>query len=317
MSRVPEAVVAGIAGIGRALPQRVVGNAEIADRLGVDADWIESRTGVRERRIAVDETLTQLASAAAREALDDAGIAAGDVDIVYVATLTADRLLPSAAPLVAGAIGAHGAGAVDVNAACTGFLSALQSAAGLIEVGRARTVVVIGADLLSRVTDVDDRSTAGLFADGAGAVVVTTAGPGVIGPIVIRSDATEAELVVATHAERKIRMAGKLTYRVAVKKLTEVTRELAATAEIGLDDIDLFVYHQANRRILHAVADRLEVPRSRFVVCIDRYGNTSSASIPIGLSEVAASGALRPGARVLMAAFGAGFTWGAGLLEWT
>ncbi len=314
MSRVHEA---GVAGFGRALPQRVVANAEIAERLGVDADWIESRTGVRERRIAVDETLTQLASDAARAALDDAGIAASDVDIVYVATLTADRLLPSAAPLVAGAIGAHGAGAVDVNAACTGFLSALQSAAGLIETGRARTVVVIGADMLSRVTDVDDRSTAGLFADGAGAVVVTTAGPGVIGPIVIRADATEAELVVASHTERKIVMAGQLTYRVAVKKLTEVTRELVAEAEIALEDIDLFVYHQANRRILHAVAGRLGVPASRFVVCIDRYGNTSSASIPIALSEVAESGALRPGARVLMAAFGAGFTWGAGLLEWS
>lgn len=308
--------VAGISGIGCALPRRVVGNAEIGARLGVDEEWIASRTGVRERRLAVEETLTDLATAAGSEALADAEVDAAEVDLVLVATLTADDLLPPAAPLVAGRLGAEGAGAVDLNAACTGFLSALQYAAGVVEVGGAGTVLVIGADLLSRVTDRDDRATAGLLADGAGAVVVTAGGRGAIGPILLRSDASDAELVVASHAERKIRMAGLPTYKVAVAKLTEVTRELAEETGLALDEIDLFVYHQANHRIIAAVGGRLGLDEARVIDCIDRFGNTSSASIPIALAEAAAADRLQTGSRVLMGAFGAGFTWGAGLLEW-
>jgi 3-oxoacyl-[acyl-carrier-protein] synthase-3 len=195
-------------------------------------------------------------------------------------------------------------------------LSALQYAAGVIETGRARTAVVIGADLLSRVTDRDDRSTAGLLADGAGAVIVTPGGAGAIGPILLRSDSSDAHLVVASQTERKIRMAGQLTYKVAVTKLTEVTREISDQAGLALDEIDLFVYHQANHRILAAVGNRLGLDESRVVSCIERYGNTSSASIPIALAEAIMSGRVGPGTRVLLGAFGAGFTWGAGLIEW-
>lgn len=312
----PAGDVAGISGIGCALPSRVVDNAEIGARLGVDEEWIASRTGVRERRLAVEETLTDLATAAGSEALSDAEVEATNVDLVLVATLTADDLLPPAAPLVAGRLGAEGAGAVDLNAACTGFLSALQYAAAQVEVGRAGTVLVIGADLLSRVTDSDDRATAGLFADGAGAVVVTAGGRGAIGPILLRSDASDAELIVASHAERKIRMAGLPTYKLAVAKLTEVTLELVEGSGLALEEVDVFVYHQANHRIIAAVGDRLGLDETRVIDCIDRFGNTSSASIPIALAEAASSGRLPAGSRVLMGAFGAGFTWGAGLLEW-
>jgi 3-oxoacyl-[acyl-carrier-protein] synthase-3 len=302
--------------VGFAVPGNIVTNDVIGARLGVEGDWIASRTGVRERRIAVEETLTDIATEAAAEALSSSGIEPAAVDLVLVATLTADDLLPPAAPLVAGRLGAHGAGAVDLNAACTGFLSALQYAAGAIETGRVRTVVVIGADLLSRVTDEDDRSTAGLLADGAGAVVVTAGGAGVIGPILLRSDSSDAELVVASGTEPKIRMAGQLTYKVAVAKLTEVTRELTEQAGLTLGDIDLFVYHQANQRILAAVGNRLGLDESRVVSCIEHYGNTSSSSIPIALATAVAAGRVGPGTRVLMGAFGAGFTWGAGLVEW-
>ena len=309
---------AGVAGIASAFPRRVVDNEEIGARLGVDGEWIASRTGVQERRLAsADETLVELAAAAGAGALANAGIDPPAVDLILVATITQDKLLPNAAPLVAGSLGAERAATVDVGAACTGFISALSLAAAQVEAGRAEVVLVAGADMLSRVTDRDDRSTAGLFADGAGAVVVTAGGAGSIGPIVIRADASVADLVVAEHFDRKIRMAGRPTFRAAVARLTEVTLELAEEAGVALDEIDLFVYHQANQRILTAVGERLGLAEERVLDCIERYGNTSSATIPIALAEAVGQERLRAGSRVMLGAFGAGLTWGAAMLEWT
>jgi 3-oxoacyl-[acyl-carrier-protein] synthase-3 len=209
-----------------------------------------------------------------------------------------------------------GAAAIDVGSACSGFLSGLALGAGLIESGRAGTVLLIGADLMSRVIDHQDRRTAGLFGDGAGAAVLTWGGAGRIGPIVMRSDGAGADLVTATHAERVLRMRGQDTFRTAVDRIGLSTMEALDAAGLTLADIDLFVYHQANARILAAVGDRLGLPSDRVVDCIGRYGNTSAASIPIALCEAEQEGRLLAGHRVLVGAFAAGLTWGAGVLEW-
>lgn len=310
---------ARIAGIGAAVPARAVPSSEIAERLGVDERWIVTRTGVRSRYLAdADDSLAELAAAAARAALADAGLEAAAIDLVLVATMAADDLTPNAAPLVAGLIGAEGAGAFDIGAACTGFLSALASAAGMVESGRSQGALVIGADLLSRLTDPGDRGTAALFADGAGAaVVVPGPRPGAeIGSILLSSTPDEQRIVHATHDQRKIRMQGQETFRLAVQQMSEVTVAAAERAGLRLDEIDLFVYHQANARILRAVGERLGLPSERVVQSIDRYGNTSSATIPIALCDARDRGLLKPGAKVLVGAFGAGFTWGAGVIEW-
>jgi 3-oxoacyl-[acyl-carrier-protein] synthase III len=308
---------AGIASIATALPPRVVTNELIGERLGVDADWISSRTGVLERRVADgDDTLAALAAEAATTALERAEIPADRVDLVLVATSTADEIVPNAAPLVAERIGATGAGAIDIGSACTGFVAALELAAATIEAGRAETVLVIGAELMSRVIDYDDKRTAGLFGDGAGAAVVRAGGPGKVGPIKLHADGGGAANVTASHSERLLRMDGRATFRAAVARLSEVTLEVAADAGVELDQIDLFVYHQANSRILTAVGERLGLDRDRVVDSLGSYGNTSAASVPIALADAQRDGRLRDGSRVLVAAFGAGLTWGAGLVEW-
>jgi 3-oxoacyl-[acyl-carrier-protein] synthase-3 len=301
-----------------AVPEAVRDNAPIAAHLGLDDGWIEARTGVERRHVAApEERLSDLAAAAARQALERADIAADRVDLVLVATTTADELLPNAAPLVAAAVGAARAGAVDLGAACTGFLSALTLAAGYVESRRAATVLVVGADLMTRVTDPDDRSTAALFGDGAGAAVVARgAGGGAIRPAVIGADAVEgADLVRIHHDDRLVRMNGLDTYRNAVRRLSESTLDAVAAAGVTLADIDLFAYHQANTRILRAVGERLGLDPAKVVDCIRGYGNTSAATVPIALCEAEREGRLEPGSRVLLGAFGAGFTWGAMVVE--
>jgi 3-oxoacyl-[acyl-carrier-protein] synthase III len=307
--------IAGLASIASAVPQRAVANAEIAAPLGVDGEWIASRTGIRERRIAgEDESLVELASRAGVEALRRAAVDPTDLDLVLVATFTPDDLQPHAAPLVAERVGAKRAGAADVGAACSGFLYGLSLAAAQVEGGRADAVLVVGADFATRITDFDDQQTAGLFGDGTGAAVVTAGGPGSIGPVVLRSHASQH--ITASHAERKLRMDGRATFRAAVAAMSEVTLEVAGRAELALEDVDLFVYHQANGRILTAVGERLGLPGDRVVDCIERYGNTSAATIPIALGAAARDGRLGSGARVLVGAFGAGFAWAGGIVEW-
>jgi 3-oxoacyl-[acyl-carrier-protein] synthase III len=307
----------GIAGLGVAMPEGSVSTATIAERVGVEPEWITRRTGIHARRhLAPGATIADLGEQAARAALAEAGIGAGELDAVLVATASADEVMPCAAPLIAGRIGAGRAMAWDVNLACTGFLAGLEQGAALIESGRATNVLVIAAEALSRVTDHADRKTAALFGDGAGAVVLGADGEGAVGPIILRADGSLAEAIVATHEERFLRMDGHSTFQAAVKVLTESTKEACRLAGRRLDDIDLFVYHQANGRILRAVAERLDVPPARVADYIGETGNTSAASIPLTMSLAREDGRLRAGHQVLVGAVGGGFTWGAGVIEW-
>jgi len=300
-----------------AVPETIVSNAPIAARLGVEERWIVERTGILERHVArPGERLSDLAAAAGRLTVERAGMDAAELDLLLVATTTQDELTPNAAPLVAAALGATRAGAIDVGAACTAFVAGLGLGAGQIEAGRADSVLLIGADVLTRYVDPDDKRTAALFGDGAGAVLMTAAEEGRTGPVVLHADGTMPDLIRAPYPEPTIRMRGHETFKHAVARIAEVTVEAMSAAGVEADEIDLFVYHQANRRITRAVGERLALPAERVVDCIDRYGNTSAASIPIALAEAEADGRLTPGARILVAGFGAGLTWGGTVLEW-
>jgi 3-oxoacyl-[acyl-carrier-protein] synthase-3 len=276
------------------------------------------RTGIRERRhLAPDEPLADLAARACLLALDDAGRSGTEVDQVIVSTITPDRVTPGLAPEVARVIGASGAAAVDLNAACAGFLYGLDQAAALVESGRASVVLVCGAEALSRVTDHDDRSTAVLFGDGAGAVVVAGGELELgIGGFVLGADGAQADLLYAERDERVLHMQGSDVYRHAVRRMTAASREALGRAGKTVDDIDLFVAHQANVRIIETAAAELGIPREKVMVNVDRVANTSSASIPLALEQAEREGRLKPGATVALAAFGAGFVWGAGIVSW-
>ena len=310
---------ATILGLGHYLPTEIVPNGHIADRIGVDDHWIVKRTGIHSRRrAAANEGTNDLAVFAGRRALQDAGTDPRDLDYVIVATMSPDEITPNAAPRVAHALGAERAAAFDIGAACTGFLAGLAQAAAMIEVGRARRILLIGAEKLTRITDFDDKKTGMLFGDGAGAVVLgpTESGTG-IGPIDLSADGGLADTIVATPEDPFIRMDGISTFKIAVKRLSESTIYAVSAAGIELDDIDLFVYHQANSRIIKAVGERLELDPAKVADYIAQLGNTSAASIPLTLSLSREDGRLRPGHKVLIAAIGAGFTWGAGVMEWS
>jgi 3-oxoacyl-[acyl-carrier-protein] synthase-3 len=309
---------AGVFGIGSALPDTIVTNADFEAYLDTTDEWIVRRTGIRERRhLNGSRTLTDLAVVACNAALADAGRSAAEVDHVIVSTLTPDRLMPGLAPGLADAIGANGAGAVDVNAACSGFLYALDQAAALVESGRAKVVIVCGAEALSRITDRNDRGTAILFADGAAAVVVAGADLEFgCTPFVLQSDGVHGDLLYAESDERLMRMEGQEVYRHAVERMVEATAEALRRARMSIDEIDLFVAHQANSRIIEAAGRRLGVPAEKVFINIDQVANTSSASIPLALHQAEREGRLRPGDTVALAAFGAGFVWGAGIMSW-
>jgi 3-oxoacyl-[acyl-carrier-protein] synthase-3 len=311
---------AAILSVGVALPEGVLTTSELAAQLDVTEEWIMSRTGIRERRRAApDERLSDFAARSGARALERAGVDAADLDLVLVATMTPDEVTPNTAPLVAEALGASRAGACDVGAACTGWLSGLGLGAAQIESGRADLVLLVGADFITRITDYEDKRTAPLFADAAGAVVLGAASAqsgGRIGPVVLRCDGSHADTIHATHADRLLRMDGPEVYRNAIMRMTEVTHEAVSRAGLTLEDIDLFVYHQANARITRALGERLGLAPERVVDCIERLGNASAATIPVGLLAAEEDGRLSPGARVLVSAFGAGFTWGGGVIEW-
>jgi 3-oxoacyl-[acyl-carrier-protein] synthase-3 len=321
---------AAILSVATDLPPERVTSAALAERLGVTEDWIVTRTGIRERRRAGDdERLSDYATRAGARALEAAGVDAANLDLVIVATLSQDEVTPSTAPIVAHNLGATRAGAFDVGAACTAFLTALAQGSANIESGRARHVLVVGADFVTRLVDYGDKRSAPLFADAAGAVVLGPAhgdgdgdggggdgDRGVIGPIVLGADGSHAGTLYATIADRKIRMDGPEVFRHAVARMGEVTLDAVQRAGLVLADIDLFVFHQANARITRALAERLELDPARVVECIETIGNASAATLPVGLAAAQADGRLTPGANVLLAAFGAGFTWGGGVVRW-
>lgn len=308
---------ASIIGLGHWSPAEVVPNSALAGRLGVDDAWIVKRTGVQtRRRAAPTERLSDMATWAAKRALNDAGVEPYDIDLVLVATMSQDEITPNTAPLVAHELGAERAGAMDIGAACSGFLAALRLAAGQIETGRADKILVIGAEALTRLLDFDDPKTAHLFGDGAGAVVLGADGAGGIGPITLAADGSLGPAITCSYEDRMIRMDGHSTYQTAVKRLCEATVAAVAGAGLELDDVDLFVYHQANGRIIRAVGERLDLEPAKVADYVAHMANTSAASIPLTLSLLREDNRLRPGQKVLVAAIGAGFTWGAGIVEW-
>jgi 3-oxoacyl-[acyl-carrier-protein] synthase-3 len=309
---------ASVLGLGHFLPETVVSNLPIAERLGIDDAWIVKRTGIRSRRHATpDQRLSDLAIEAGRGAVEDAGVDPEALDVVLVATTSADEITPNAAPYVATALGAARAAAMDIGAACTAWVSALSVGASFIESGRAETALVIGADVLSRYTDYDDKRTASLFGDGAGAVVLGAGGEGSVGPFVFGSDATLSEAIIARREDPYMRMDGHTTFNAAVGALVDSTRQACDRAGVALGDVNLFVFHQANGRITRAVSERLELPAERVADYVADMGNTSAASIPLALAAARDDDRLHAGDTVAVAAVGAGFTWGASVLRWS
>lgn len=304
----------GVAGIGYALPADSVTTAEIAARVGVEPTWITRRTGIEARpRVQSHERLDGLAVEAARRALENAGVAAEEIDLVLVATCTADEVMPNAAALVAGELGCSGAMAWDVGLACTGWLAAVITATGLLETGRARCALVIGAETLSRITDHDDKKTAGLFGDGAGAVVLKPGGRAALRGTVLHVDAADAQALRVDVHERMVRMDGQLVFQRAIAGMESCCRELLDQAQVALEDVALVVPHQANRRITVALSERLGLDLERIADTIDHHGNTAAASIPLALGEVG----MPDSGFVLLTAFGSGFAAAAVLLEVT
>lgn len=309
-----------VSGAGAALPSTVVENNAF-EALGITDEWIFGRTGVRQRyRLKPGERLVDLATAAGAAALSDAGASAADVDFVIAATSTPDRVSPGLAPEVGYLLGVPRSGAVDMNGACTGFLYALDYALTRVEQGSADRILVIGADAMSRITDESDRSTAVLFGDAAGAVVVEAPqGTGCLECTQYLSFGSAGEYADALYVDREsevVRMDGGEVYASAVDAMTSEIEAVLLACEIGQEDVDLLVCHQANSRIVQAVARRLQWPPDRAVSYVDQFGNTSSASIPLALWKSEADGHLKPGHRIALGAFGAGFTWGAGVINW-
>jgi 3-oxoacyl-[acyl-carrier-protein] synthase-3 len=309
---------AAITGWGAHVPAPALTNKELAERFGVTEEWIVQRTGIHSRRIAPpDETTSSLAIAASREAVDRAGIDAADLDLVILATCTPDHAVPAAAPLVQHAIGARRAGAIDVNAVCAGFVYGLAQAVAFVDSGMAKKVLVCGADVFTRVIDQDDLASVILFGDGAGAVIVEDLpGPSRFTGTTLRSDGSTRDLLYIPQGAGVVCMRGREIYRHAVEWLGEASADAVAASNLVLDDIDLLVAHQANRRIVDAVAQRMELPQERVMHNIAELGNTSAASVPLALYDAAQAGRLDQGDRVLLTAIGGGLVWGATVMEW-
>ena len=323
---------AAIAWVGHYAPEKVLTNADLEKMVDTSDEWIQTRTGIRERRIAAaDETSSAMGAAAARKALENARVSPEDVEAIYVATCTPDMIFPSTACLIQAALGAQRAYGFDISSACAGFLMALDAAAAAIESGRVQTALVIGSEKLSAVTDWTSRNTCVLFGDGAGAVVLKASDRPGIRSSLLGVDGNQADFLsipaggckqpasaetVQNHLHT-IHMAGRETFKTAVNTMLGAAQDAIARAGLTVADIDCMVPHQANMRIVEAVAKRLGAGViEKVFLNLDRYGNTSAASIPLALSEAVAAGRIKSGDKILMVAFGGGLSWGGTVVEW-
>ena len=322
-----------IASIGTAVPPGILTNADLTRMLDTSDEWIVERTGIRERRIArPEQTVAMLSREASERALERAGVAAGELDAIVLATASPDRLLPSTACDLQALLGAHNAAAFDIGAACPGYIYALTVAEGLIASGQSRTVLVVGAEKLSTITDFQDRSTAILFGDGAGASVVrasTRPGRGILStfiksdgrlaPLLLRPGGGSADPIsekVVCERSHYMKMAGREVFKAAVHAMADACDAALRQAGVSAEEVDLLVPHQANLRIIESTAKHAGIPMSKVMVNLDRYGNTSSASIPLALDQAVTEGRVGPGSLLLFVAFGAGFTWGSAVVRW-
>lgn len=323
---------AHITGWGMSVPERVLTNAELARTIDSTDEWIVSHTGIRQRRIAGPrETTASLALAAARSALECADVSPRQIDLIIVATSTPEYIFPATACVVQDQIGASNAGAFDLSAACSGFIYAMEMGAAAIRCGSLKNVLVIGSETLSRVVDWKDRGTCILFGDGAGAFVLQASEtPGGVLASLMRSDGSGGRALIipagGSHLptsletirdnQHVIHMDGKEVYRFATRVMASAAREVVQAAGLSMDDIALVVPHQANQRIIDTAARLLNLPKDRFIVNLDRYGNTSTASIPIAICEAVEEGRIRPNDNLVLVGFGAGLTWGASVVQW-
>jgi 3-oxoacyl-[acyl-carrier-protein] synthase III len=315
-----------ITGLGCKVPDRIVTNDELAKLVDTSDEWIVERTGIRERRMAdQSEALSDIALPACRAALAQAGLEGKDVDLLIVATVTPDMAFPSTGAIVADQLGATDAAAYDLSAGCTGFMYALAQGYGMVAAGLAKRALIVGGDLLSKILDWDDRSTLVLFGDGAGAVVIEAVPEqGFLGFELGADGAGGANLWLPGSGSRHfeepdkyVKMNGREVFKFATRILVQSAEDLLEKCGVTIDDVDLYIPHQANMRIIDHATRKLGVPSERVVINVDRFGNTSSGSIPLALADAAEDGRLRPGQLVLMTGMGAGLTWGSALMRWT
>jgi len=316
----------GITGLGTHVPERVMTNDELAQIVETSDEWIFERTGIRERRIAADdEALTDIAMPAATAALADAGADPAEIDLLICATVTPDMMFPTSSALLADALGMPKAAAYDLLAGCTGFVYAIAQAYGMLASGLSRRALVVGGDVLSKILDWEDRSTLVLFGDGAGAVVMEPVDRGGFLGFELGADGGGGESLwypgsgsrKFDNPETLLKMNGREVFKFATRIMVYSAQQLLPECGKTVEDIDVYIPHQANKRIIDYAVAKLGVPMEKTIVNVDRYGNTSSGSIPLALADARAEGRLHDGALILMTGMGAGLTWGSALLEWT
>ncbi len=321
-----------ITGLGCYVPEQVVTNDDLSKTLDTSDEWIMERTGIRERRVAAsDQAMSDIALPAATRALEDAGVQALEVDLIIVATVTPDMAFPSTGAILADQLGASDAAAYDLSAGCTGFMYALAQGYGMVAAGLADKTLIVGGDVLSKIVNWQDRSTCVLFGDGAGAVVLERSDEGgFLGFELGAEGAGGVHLNIPAGGSRMpttpdtlaqelhwVQMNGREVFKFATRVLVTSAEKLLERCGLSIDDVDVYVPHQANVRIIDYATKKLGIPEDRVIVNVDRYGNTSSGSIPLALADAESEGRLKPGATVLMTGMGAGLTWGSALMEWT
>jgi 3-oxoacyl-[acyl-carrier-protein] synthase-3 len=315
----------GITGLGVNVPEQVFTNKDLERYVDTTDEWIVERTGIRERRFATkEEALTDIAAPAAVAAMSNAGVDAASIDLIVVATVTPDMMFPTSSALLADSLGMPDAAAYDLLAGCTGFMYAVAQAYAMVSAGLSKRALVVGGDVLSKILDWEDRSTLVLFGDGAGAVVVEHVDEGGFLGFELGADGGGGENLwlpgsgsrYFEDGDKLVKMNGREVFKFATRVMVSSAQKVLDECGLTVDDIDVYVPHQANKRIIDHAASKLGIPEEKVVVNVDRYGNTSSGSIPLALADAAADGRLREGELVLMTGMGAGLTWGSALIEW-